>query len=216
MALPFVVRAALVTDARACAAIYCAAARTSVCTWAYMQPEEEALAAGNESEATVANRLSGVVTSSMPFFVAEAPSPTPSSTPSLLGYAYVSPYRPREGWRTTCEDSVYVVPDAQRRGVGNALLSALLPAAAAAGFRLAVAIISVEHSEGASCEGSPSVRLHAAHGFALAGRLPAAGWKSGRWLDAAFMQRALGVGAGAPPDDDALPPTLRVPPGRRA
>ena len=104
---------------------------------------------------------------------------------------------------------------------GTALLSALLPACAARGFRQVVAGVTVERGDGAAVGGgdsaSPSVRLHLAAGFAIAGRLRAAGWKAGRWLDAVFLQKAVGAGADdadAPPDDSLLPESLRVPPAR--
>ncbi|WP_260582001.1 GNAT family N-acetyltransferase [Sphingopyxis sp. PET50] len=109
----------------------------------------------------------------------------------LLGYAYASQYRPRAAYAWACEDSIYVAPQAQRRGVGRALLGALLIAAEASGFRTMVAVIG---------GGEPaSVALHAACGFAHAGRLAGMGWKHGRWLDTVYMQRALGPGTAAPP-----------------
>ena len=40
----------------------------------------------------------------------------------LAGYAYASTYRPRPAYRFTCEDSVYLAPDAVGRGMGTALL----------------------------------------------------------------------------------------------
>ncbi len=53
-----------------------------------------------------------------------------------------------------------------------------------------------------------STSLHAAFGFAPAGTLAAVGYKHGRWLDIALMQRALGPGADAPPArGDASPHT---------
>ena len=252
----------------ACAAIYCAAARGSVATWAYMQAAGDA-GDGDEGEATVAARLAALLAADMPFVVAEASAPQHGAAGAgaapalragtLLGYACASPFRPREGWRFCCENSVYVSEGARRRGVGkcrapagahsarrsphrpfsqhargphpragSALLAALLPACAARGFRQVVAGVTVERDDGAAvgCGGggsaSPSVRLHLAAGFAIAGRLRAAGWKGGRWLDAVFLQRAVGAGeegapgAGdAPPDDGLLPASLRVPPARR-
>ncbi len=84
--------------------------------------------------------------------------------------------------------------------------------------------MTVERGDGAAVGGadsaSPSVRLHLSAGFVIAGRLRAAGWKAGRWLDAVFLQRAVGAGADGcdadePPDDGLLPPSLRVPPARR-
>ncbi|MGH6651358.1 MAG: GNAT family N-acetyltransferase [Sphingopyxis sp.] len=110
---------------------------------------------------------------------------------TLLGYAYASQFRPRAAYAWACENSIYVAPAAQGRGVGRALLHALLVAAEASGFRTMVAVIG-----GAE---PASVALHAACGFTHAGRLAGMGWKHGRWLDTVYMQRSLGCGTARPP-----------------
>lgn len=110
---------------------------------------------------------------------------------AIAGYAYVSQFRPRAAYAWACEDSIYVDSMHQGRGIGRALLNALLAAAAASGFRTMVAVIG-----GAE---PASVALHAACGFAHAGRLAGMGWKHGRWLDTVYMQRPLGDGTGSAP-----------------
>jgi phosphinothricin acetyltransferase len=45
---------------------------------------------------------------------------------ALAGYAYAGPYRPRPAYRFSVEDSIYIDPGAQRRGVGRALLEHLI------------------------------------------------------------------------------------------
>ena len=40
----------------------------------------------------------------------------------MAGYAYAGPYRPRPAYRFSVEDSIYIDPNAQRRGVGRVLL----------------------------------------------------------------------------------------------
>ena len=109
----------------------------------------------------------------------------------IAGYAYASQYKPRAGYAWACEDSIYVGPAHQGRGVGKALLNALIVAAETAGFRAMVAVIG-----GAE---PASIALHTACGFAHAGRLAGMGWKQDRWLDTVHMQRALGDGTNRPP-----------------
>lgn len=109
----------------------------------------------------------------------------------LAGYAYAGPYRARPAYRATVENSVYVAPDAQRAGIGRALLAALVDATAERGFRQMVAVIGDSGN-------LPSIRLHESAGFAHAGVLRAVGWKHGRWLDSVLMQRAVGPGASEP------------------
>ncbi len=131
-------------------------------------------------EADIAQRRANLLAGKFPYLVAEERG-------EVFGYAYAGPYRPRPGYRYSCENSVYVAPDAARRGIGRALLSALIPRSEADGFRLMLAVIG--DSGNAS-----SIGLHAAMGFTHAGVLPAVGWKHGRWVDTVFMTRVLGAG----------------------
>ena len=105
----------------------------------------------------------------------------------IAGYAYAGPYRPRPAYRYTVEDSVYLAPRAQRRGIGSTLLQALIDRCAARGHRQMIAVIG-------DSANAASIALHARAGFTAAGRLAQVGWKFGRWLDVVLMQRALGDG----------------------
>ena len=110
----------------------------------------------------------------------------------LKGYAYAGPYRPRLAYRYSVEDSIYVDPQAQRLGIGRALLAALIETATVGGFRQMVAVI------GDSAQ-TPSIELHRALGFRMIGAIEAVGYKFDRWLDTVIMQRPLGDGASAAP-----------------
>jgi L-amino acid N-acyltransferase YncA len=101
----------------------------------------------------------------------------------MLGYAYASVYRPRPAYRFTCEDTVYLAPDAIGRGIGGALLAAVIEAARAAGFRQMLGVITEESAA--------SIRLHEKLGFRTIGRYEAVGFKFERWLDVVHMQKAL-------------------------
>jgi phosphinothricin acetyltransferase len=113
---------------------------------------------------------------------------------NVLGYAYAGPHRTRPAYRFTVENSIYVAPEAARRGVGGALLARLIEDCQRQGYRLMVAVIG--DSDNAS-----SIGLHARFGFTRAGLLPAIGWKHDRWVDSVLMTRALGEGAATPPRD---------------
>jgi phosphinothricin acetyltransferase len=110
----------------------------------------------------------------------------------LVGYAYASAFRTRPAYRWLVEDSVYIHPSARGRGVGKALLGALLEQSEALGFRQMVAVIG-----GAS---EASMAVHRSCGFEMAGRLVGTGFKHGRWLDTVFMQKTLGEGNTTMPD----------------
>lgn len=137
-------------------------------------------------ESEMARRQRTLLEGGYPYIVAEEGG-------TIRGYAYAGPFRPRPAYRHSVEDSVYVAPDAHRRGIGRALLDALIARCTEADFRQMIAVI------GDSTLQAASIRLHAAAGFRLIGTLDAVGYKHGRWLDSVYMQRPLGVGASAEP-----------------
>ena len=110
----------------------------------------------------------------------------------VVGYAYAGPYRTRPAYRFTVEDSIYVDPKAQGRGIGRGLLDRLIAESTNRGFRLMVAVI------GDSAQ-TPSIELHRAAGFTMVGAFENIGFKFDRWLDSVLMQRALGEGATTKP-----------------
>jgi L-amino acid N-acyltransferase YncA len=101
----------------------------------------------------------------------------------VVGYAYATQFRDRPAYAETCEDSIYIAPDQAGRGLGSALMAALLPAAADAGFRQMIAVVG---------GGEPaSVALHRKFGFVIAGRMRDVGRKFGRLLDTVYLQHAF-------------------------
>jgi len=137
-------------------------------------------------DAEMARRMSDLVAKGYPYIAADIDG-------ALAGYAYAGPFRARPAYRFTVENSIYVAPGMQRRGVGRALLEALIAACEKAGHRQIIAVI------GDSPNQAPSIALHATAGFAHRGLLPAIGYKHGRWLDSVLMQRAIGAGATTAP-----------------
>ncbi|HSH08122.1 MAG TPA: GNAT family N-acetyltransferase [Burkholderiales bacterium] len=110
----------------------------------------------------------------------------------IAGYGYCAPYRARSAYRYVLEDSVYVDPAYQRRGVGRALLAALIERCTALGYRQLIAVI------GDSAH-APSIGVHVDAGFLRVGTLRSVGFKLGRWVDTVIMQRPLGTGDGTKP-----------------
>ena len=101
----------------------------------------------------------------------------------VAGYATFSDFRDFDGFQYTVENSIYVHPNFQGRGIGGALLSVTIDAAREAGKHVLVAAI-----EGGN-EGS--IALHKKYGFQRVGLLPQVGTKNGRWLDMLLMQVML-------------------------
>ncbi|MBB2168963.1 N-acetyltransferase [Gluconacetobacter aggeris] len=112
---------------------------------------------------------------------------------SVIGYAYAGPYHPRIAYRDTVEDSIYLSPDAAGRGIGTALLGALIAECVARGFRQMMALVG-------DSANLPSIRLHERHGFRTVGTLQSVGYKFGRWLDVVLLQCELGSGDRTPPN----------------
>jgi phosphinothricin acetyltransferase len=101
-----------------------------------------------------------------------------------VGFGSLSAYRDRPAYRTTVEDSVYVHPDHQGRGVGRAVLGELVEVANARGFHTVIARI-VGHNEA-------SIAVHERLGFEPVGVEREVGRKFHQWLDVVVMQRLLG------------------------
>ena len=102
---------------------------------------------------------------------------------TVLGFASLSPYRPRAAYNTTVENSVYVDRAARGQGVGAALLAALITIARDHGFHCIMC-----HIAGGN---QASVALHQSLGFELIGVEREVGRKFGRWLDVTVMQLLL-------------------------
>jgi L-amino acid N-acyltransferase YncA len=101
----------------------------------------------------------------------------------LAGFATWGAFRPFPAYLYSVEHSVYVAPGSRRRGVGTALLEAVVHEATAR--RLHVLVGGIDAANTASRE------LHRRLGFAHVGTVREAGFKFDRWLDLEFWQRIL-------------------------
>lgn len=173
-----VIRDATPDDIAAITAIYGREVSEGVATFEQTPPTPE----------TMAGRLQAVHGLGAPWLVAE-------SEGQVVAYAYATAYKMRAAYRHTAETSVYVQPDAQRTGVGRALMAAMIERLYAIGVRRLIAVITAESHA--------SVALHAELGFQPAGRLQRVGHKFGRWLDVALMELDLDPLA-APPSGRGL------------
>jgi L-amino acid N-acyltransferase YncA len=170
------IRPAKTTDIAAITRIYAPAVEHGTASFELDAPDETEMA----------RRMADLIGKGFPYIVAEIDG-------VLAGYAYAGPYRARPAYRHTVENSVYIAPDMQRAGVGRALLAALIEACEARGFRQMIAVI------GDSTKQAASIGLHEALGFRHVGILDHVGFKHGRWLDSALMQRELGSGSTTAP-----------------
>lgn len=101
----------------------------------------------------------------------------------VVGFASITPYRPRPAYAPTVEDSVYVRRDRRGEGIGRLLLADLVGLARDHGFHSLIARIVGGHDA--------SIALHRACGFEEIGVEREVGRKFNRWLDVVLMQRML-------------------------
>jgi L-amino acid N-acyltransferase YncA len=160
------IRAYSTVDIAAVTRIYAHYVRETVITFETEVPDE----------AEMASRFAAIAAKGHPLLIGEIGG-------DVIGYAYASTYRAREAYRFTCEDSIYLAPEAVGHGYGATMLTRLLGASAAVGLKQMIAVITAEREN--------SIRLHARQGFREVGRYESVGFKFGRWLDIVHMQRAL-------------------------
>lgn len=175
-----IIRAAAASDADAIQAIYAHHVLNGVGTFEEVPPGVDEMR----------GRMKAVQSAGMPWMVAEQRG-------RVLGYAYAGPFRTRAAYRYTAEDSVYVAADAHGRGVGRAVLQAVIAACEGAGVHQLLGVIGNSANEG-------SIALHRACGFTHCGVTPGVGWKKGRWIDVVWMQLALNGGLDATPHGPGL------------
>lgn len=152
------IRPALPDDIAGITLIYAHAVLHGTASWELDPPDA----------AQMMQRFETVLSGGYPYLVAQDDG-------DLLGYAYAGAYRPRPAYRSTVENSIYIAPGAQGRGVGKALLAALEAACTERGFRQMIAVIG--DGTGASVG---SRKLHEAAGFRLIGVAEKVGYKHGR------------------------------------
>jgi L-amino acid N-acyltransferase YncA len=113
-----------------------------------------------------------------PFLVAESP------TGVILGFAYVYPWKDKAAYRFTVENSIYLGPASTGKGLGRALLGALLDDAREAGVKEVIAVIADRGAEA-------SIALHERFGFRQTGEMARVGYKFERWLGIVMLQKSL-------------------------
>jgi phosphinothricin acetyltransferase len=102
-------------------------------------------------------------------------------TGAVLGWAALSPVSDRCAYAGVAENAVYVHPDARGRGIGEALLRALVGSAERAG------IWTVQ--TGVFPENAASLALHGKAGFRVVGRRERLGRHRGLWRDVLLLER---------------------------
>ena len=122
----------------------------------------------------------------------------------VRGYAYAGPFHSRAAYGWCCEVTVYLAPDAVKRGFGRMLYEALEEALKAMGILNLYACISDPEEEDAYLTRN-SEEFHAHLGYQKNGEFHKCGYKFGRWYGMIWMERFIGEHV------DAQPPVKRYP-----
>ncbi|MBP8019539.1 MAG: N-acetyltransferase [Hylemonella sp.] len=170
-----IIRASTEADISAIAAIYSHHVLTGTGTFEIEPPPPSEMAA----------RRSDVLSKGLPYLVM-------TEGDTLLGFAYCNWFKPRPAYRFSAEDSIYMDPMANGKGLGRSLLAELIRQAEAAGVRKLLAVIG-------DSANAASIGVHRSVGFQPVGTLKSTGWKFGRWLDVVLMDRAIGHGDSTTP-----------------
>jgi phosphinothricin acetyltransferase len=105
-------RPARTSDVPAVTRIYAHAVEQGTASFELIAPDE----------AEMGRRMQHLLADNFPYLTAEVAG-------VVCGYAYAGPYRARPAYRWTVEDSVYIASDMHGRGIGRALLKALIGSA---------------------------------------------------------------------------------------
>jgi len=171
-----VVRKASAADISAITRIYAHAVENGVASFELEPPDQ----------AEMHNRQQAIIDAGFPYLVAEIAN-------EVVGYTYVSSWRPRPAYQWCVESTIYVTPEKHGAGIGRALLTKLIGGSENCGFRQMIAVIG-------GADHVPSIELHRALGFEVIGHLKKVGWKFDHWHDSIIMQRSLGSGNSEPPE----------------
>ena len=139
----------------------------------------------------------------LPFLVAvDRPGEPQAGADVVAGYAYCTGFRSgKAGYSRTAELSLFCAPAQRGRGVGTALLNALLraltePEQCSELFRdegdrirqlIACMAVDIEGQE----EGWGLKRWYERFGFVQRAHLTEVGFKFGRWIDTVYLQKTL-------------------------
>ncbi|MEZ4799816.1 MAG: N-acetyltransferase family protein [Flavobacteriales bacterium] len=115
-------------------------------------------------------------TSKFPWLVAE-------ENDRILGYAYASTYREREAYKFNVEVSVYLAPDAQKKGIAKQLYEKLFGLLNEQKIHQAFAVITLPNEK--------SIHFHKKMGFESFATYEEVGYKFNQWHDVHWMKKYL-------------------------
>lgn len=166
------IRQVTAADAAALAAIYAPYVRETAVTYEYIAPTAEEFCRRIEN-----------TTKEYPYLAAVEDG-------EILGYAYASAFHPRAAFRWTAEATVYLKREAQGRGIGRMLYTALEGELKRQNIQTIIALIADPNPE--------SVAFHEKMGYRIVGRLEKCAYKLGQWRGMFYLEKHLEEQTGEP------------------
>jgi phosphinothricin acetyltransferase len=167
------IRVATETDAAQIREIYAPYVRDTAITFEYGVPSVEELAA----------RIIRVL-KRYPYLVAE-------QNGQIIGYAYVSAFRPRAAYDWAVETSIYLSQDCRREGLGKRLyllLEEILKKQHILNMYACIAYTATEDTHLTN----DSVAFHEKLGYKTIGHFTKCGYKYNTWYDMVWMEKLIG------------------------
>ena len=180
-------RSATEADAEALLRIYAPYVRETAVTFEYEVPSQEEF-----------RRRIREIGEKYPYFCLEWEG-------EIVGYAYAAPFRSRKAYQWIAETSVYLAPEARKRGWGKLLCRALEEGCRAMGLVSLYACITVPREAGDPYVSDDSALFHAHLGYRELARFPGSGSKFGRWYDTVIMEKELNEREADPPEPTRFP-----------
>lgn len=115
----------------------------------------------------------------------------------IQGYAYAGPFRTRAAYQWTAEMTIYLAPNAQKRGLGRILYEALEIRLKEMGILNLYACIGYPQTEDEYLTRN-SANFHEHMGYTKIGQFHNCGYKYGRWYDMVYMEKIIGEHACPP------------------
>lgn len=119
----------------------------------------------------------------IPFKHHRYPSYVISLNDKIVGYCYLSTFRPKEAYDITAEITLYILPEGTQKGLGSMVLTKLEEEAKKLGIKNLIAVITGENE--------PSVKLFEKNNYFKAAHLKNVGFKFNRMLDVFWYQKEI-------------------------
>lgn len=168
------IRIARLTDAPQLVAIYAPYVQKTVITFEYNVPSVQ------EFRERMAKTLT-----KYPYLVAEKAG-------TIVGYAYVGPFKERSAYDWAVETSIYVDTNARHEGIGGQLYHALEEICQLMGITNLNACIGYPRQDEDQYLTKNSAEFHAHLGYQMVGEFHNCGYKFHRWYDMVWMEKMIG------------------------